>query len=244
MKDEKIYSIPVNEAFEADCECPVCVMYDRLESDAVDYSMGPSYMEADIREVTDRIGFCPKHIKMVAAKGNTLGMALVLKTHFDRVIDDISSMQNQQAQAKKHLIKRTPSSSENAVYDYVKRLESSCFVCDKVDSTFDRYVDTIFYLWKNDDKFRQNFQNTKGFCTSHYAMLRKKAPDALGKTALKEFTEVLDTLYIKNMERVRDDLEWLIKKFDYRYADEPVKNSKDAIPRAIVKINSVNIETQ
>lgn len=85
MKDEKIYSIPVTEAFEKDCECPVCAMYNRLEQDAVDYAMGPSYMEADIREVTDRMGFCRKHIRMVAAKGNTLGMALVLKTHFDKL---------------------------------------------------------------------------------------------------------------------------------------------------------------
>ena len=35
MKDEKIYSIPVTEAFEKDCECPVCAMYNRLEQDAV-----------------------------------------------------------------------------------------------------------------------------------------------------------------------------------------------------------------
>lgn len=242
MKDEKIYSIPVNEAFETDCECPVCVMYDRLEKDAVDYSMGPSYMEADIREVTDKTGFCPKHIKMVAAKGNTLGMALVLKTHFDKVINDIAAMQGKAAAPKKHLLKRTV--SEDSVADYIGNLECSCFVCSRVNNTFERYVDTIFYLWKSNDEFKENFRNTKGFCTSHYSMLRKKASDSLGKASYEEFIGILDELYIRNMERVRDDLEWLVKKFDYRYVDEPVKNSKDAIPRAIIKINSVNIEMQ
>ena len=37
------------------------------------------------------------------------------------------------------------------------------------------------------------------------------------------------------MKRVTDDLEWFIDKFDYRHKDEPWKNSKDALPRAITK---------
>jgi hypothetical protein len=39
------------------------------------------------------------------------------------------------------------------------------------------------------------------------------------------------------MQRVNDDLEWFINKFDYRFQDEPWKNSKDAIPRTIIKTN-------
>jgi hypothetical protein len=56
---------------------------------------------------------------------------------------------------------------------------------------------------------------------------------------LKDFTNQLNTLYIDNMKRVRDDLDWFIDKFDYRYADRPWNNSKDALPRTIIKTNSV-----
>lgn len=28
---EKIYTIPVNDAFDKDCECPLCAMYQELE---------------------------------------------------------------------------------------------------------------------------------------------------------------------------------------------------------------------
>lgn len=241
MKDEKIYSIPVNEAFGTDCECPVCAMYGRLEQDSVDYVMGPSYMEADIREITDRTGFCRRHIVMVARKGNTLGMGLVLKTHFDKVINDIEELQAESGMPKKQLFKKK-SDEEDAVVEYIERLDSSCFVCDRLDNTFRRYVDTIFYLWKSSEEFRESFKGTKGFCTSHYSLLRKEAPKALNGNSLDEFIKALDALYLTNMERVRDDLEWLIKRFDYRYANEPVKNSKDAIPRAVIKINSVNPE--
>ena len=46
---EKIYTIPVNDAFDKDCECPLCAMYQELENNAVEYTMGPSYMEDNIR---------------------------------------------------------------------------------------------------------------------------------------------------------------------------------------------------
>ena len=62
---EKIYTIPVNDAFDKDCECPLCAMYQELENNAVEYTMGPSYMEDDIRAETDKRGFCRKHLKTV-----------------------------------------------------------------------------------------------------------------------------------------------------------------------------------
>ncbi len=40
------------------------------------------------------------------------------------------------------------------------------------------------------------------------------------------------------MQRVIDDLEWFIDKFDYRNENEPWKNSKDAVQRSILKTNS------
>ena len=53
---EQLYTIPVNDAFEKDCECPLCFMYNNLEEDAVSFTLGPSYMEDDIRLETDKAG--------------------------------------------------------------------------------------------------------------------------------------------------------------------------------------------
>ena len=128
---EKIYTIPVNDAFSSDCECPICSMYKALEDDAVSYTMGPSYMEDDIRAMTDKKGFCQKHLKKVYDCENRLGFALVMKTHLDKVINDI-----------------------------------------------------------------------------------------------------------ENMKRVRDDVEWFINKFDHKYIDEPWKNAKDSLVRAMIKDGS------
>ena len=58
----------------------------------------------------------------------------------------------------------------------------------------------------------------------------------------EEFIISLNKIYLENMKRVRDDLDWFIDKFDYRNVDAPWKNSKDALPRTIIKTNSTNVE--
>ena len=62
---------------------------DNSENNAVEFTMGPSYMEDDIRMETDRMGFCKAHMKMVFDQNNKLGLALVLKTHIDRTNKEI-----------------------------------------------------------------------------------------------------------------------------------------------------------
>ena len=64
---DQLYTIPVNDAFDADCECPLCLLARDLEKNAIEFTMGPSYMEDDNREKTDKLGFCPKHIRMMYA---------------------------------------------------------------------------------------------------------------------------------------------------------------------------------
>ena len=59
---------------------------------------------------------------------------------------------------------------------------------------------------------------------------------------LTEFIDMLNEVYLSNLKRVRDDLDWFIDKFDYRYADEPWKNSRDALPRSILKLNGTDVE--
>lgn len=234
---EKLYAIPVNDGFDADCECPICRMKKTLEDSAVEYTMGPSYMEEDTRALTDAMGFCEKHAKAVCNQENRLGMALVLKTHFDKVICDIQAMEVFPAKAKGFFKKEAR--TQTAVTEYVQKLQKSCFVCSRVEAVFDRYVDTVFYLWKNDEQFKEKFLHGRGFCTEHYGLLHERAPGQLTGAALAAFTEALNRLYIDNMKRVRDDLEWFINKFDYKYANAPWKNSRDSIPRALTKTNGI-----
>ena len=89
---EQLYTIPVNDAFAADCECPICSMYASLEQEAIAFTMGPSYMEDDIRMETNRIGFCSSHVKQLYRHKNRLGLALMLHTHMQRTNEDLEKL--------------------------------------------------------------------------------------------------------------------------------------------------------
>lgn len=235
---EKLYTIPVNDAFETDCECSLCYMQKQLETNAVEYTMGPSYMEDDIRAETSRLGFCGKHLEQMYQTQNRLGLALILKTHMDEVTAKIEKLsKTEQKIAVPGLFRKNKVSC--SVAEYIQSLEETCFVCEKIHNTFDRYVATVFYLYHNEEEFRSKFKASKGFCTSHYKILSLTAPQYLKGDELNDFLSILHSLYLNNMKRVSGDLEWFINKFDYRYANEPWKNAKDALPRAMQKTNSI-----
>ena len=72
---EKLYTIPLNDAVNAGDECPFCYIERNVEQDLMDFVLGScaSYMESDVREDTDREGFCRTHMKKMFDYGNTLG---------------------------------------------------------------------------------------------------------------------------------------------------------------------------
>ena len=232
---EKLYTIPVNEAFEIDCECPICAMRQKLETNAIEFTMGPSYMEDDIRGMTSRLGFCKKHLEMLYQNQNRLGLALILNTHMDKLIKDIEKLSASDGKPSPSSLFRKKSDSSE-VTGHLHKLKETCFVCDKIDQTLERYIATIFHLYHTDENFRTKFSSCKGFCTSHYGALYEAAPKRLSGEELTCFLKLLNELYLENMKRVRDDLEWFINKFDYRYQEEPWKNSKDALPRSMQKL--------
>ena len=237
---EQLYTIPVNDAFDKKGECPICDMYNELLQDAVEFTLGPSYMEDDVRMETNRLGFCSEHLKLLYERQNRLGLALMLMTHMDRVAEDIKGLQKQGRTRQSGLFKK--SDGQSAVYSYVKQKTGSCFVCERIEGTFERYIVTVLELYAKDEVFAEKFRQSKGFCLEHYGLLYEKSADRLSKDKLKRFTEDLDQCFLAGFERVRDDLDWYTRKFDYRFANEPWKNSKDAVQRGMQKTASVFYE--
>lgn len=234
---EQLYTIPVNEVFEGECECPLCKMKEQLERNAIEYTLGPSYMEDDVRAMTDEAGFCEKHISDLYMEKNRLGLALILSTHLQKTTKDLQALSSQSTQSGGSFFKKRETTTNMG--EYVDKLKKRCFICERINNTFDRYVETIFHLYKKDPSFQEKLRSTKGFCTYHFSYIYDKAPEYLSKEVLEQFLTDIKAVYFDNMKRMQDDLEWFINKFDYRYKDEPWKNSKDALPRTILKTHSV-----
>ncbi len=229
---EQLYTIPVNDAFAKDSECPICEMFKELEKNTVEFTMGPSYMEDDIREVTDKVGFCTEHVKKLLKMENKLGISLVLHSHMVKTNKDIKKLAESNTKGSTLFKKKDIS----PLTDYLNTLNSSCFVCNRIEDTFKRYIRTIHYLWEKEDSFKKKYAASKGFCAKHYQKLLEEAKNNLSGANLDGFIDETNRIYMENMQRVTDDLEWFIDKFDYRHKDEPWKNSKDALPRAITKL--------
>lgn len=234
---EQLYTIPVNEAFSIDCECPLCKMEETLQKSAIEFTLGPSYMEDDVRMETNRIGFCEKHVKLLYEEQNRLGLALMLLTHMEDIIANIEEKQKAGRKTSGRLFKKQTEESELSIYG--KSLSDSCYICARVERLFERYLATIFYLYKKETSFRELFSSSKGFCIRHYLLLHQESKNNLKGKELDDFTEQLNQIFLLNFKRVKEDLAWYVDKFDYRNADAPWKNSKDAISRSMLKLNSI-----
>lgn len=249
---EKIYTIPVMEAFAEDCECPVCILEKKLEDEYIDYILGPSLMEPEGRAETNEKGFCRKHFEMVYSRqSNKLGLALILDTHLIEQNKKLKKLFESKAGTIKsgtgipllknlsgRISSRQPRSESavDSIISALNKLENKCAVCDKLNYTMDRYIDVVFYLWSKEKDFKELFNSKKGFCLKHFKLLLEGAKKYLNAREIEEFLPKLLKMQQENMERIQQEVNWFTKKFDYRNNDAPWGNSRDAVSRSIQKI--------
>jgi len=234
---ERIYTIPINEAFDKNCECAICSFEKQQQQKIIEYTLGASMMEPDFRIITNELGFCEFHTSMLIKQENKLSYALVLKTHMNDLIEQFENMamQLENQPQKSFFSKQTDIGDE--ILKSVNKRNKSCAVCKKLSSVMESFVDNIIYIYERENEFKTKFENSKGFCIRHFEQLLNSAKKHLNDKKYKEFSKMLFNLQITNLKRVRDDVDWFTKKFDYRYKNEDWKNSRDSVPRASTKIS-------
>ena len=127
-------------------------------------------------------------------------------------------------------------SGSSPMGNWIKKKKESCYICNQFKETYARYMDTFFYLYREDDAFREKVKTSKGFCLSHFGDLCDEADARLNEDDKNEFYNAMLPLMESNLERLFDDVSWMVEKFDYRNQDADWKNSKDAIQRGMQKL--------
>lgn len=241
---EQIHTIPVNEAFQSGDECPFCWLERQAEQRAIRFAVGScaSYMEPDVRAVTDREGFCSGHMKKLYDYGNALGNALILQTYFAGLLKEFD--ENAEAftpPPKRSLLPRKkPQDAEPAsLLEWAKKKQDSCYLCNKIDYSMELYYLTFFTLSK-DAEFRSRVEACKGFCLRHFARLLEQAEERLPNSQRDWFYGTVFGLMRDNLVRVKEDLDWFVGMFDYRQAGADWKNSRDAVPRTMQKLQGLH----
>ena len=182
---EKLYTIPLNDAVNAGDECPFCYIERNVEQDLMDFVLGScaSYMESDVREDTDPEGFCRTHMKKMFDYGNTLGNGWILKTYYKKLLSEMDgefrhfrpqeqSMGDELAQSWH---RKTPWQTG------CRKKESTCYICDRFQKEYERYLDTFFYLYEKDPDFKARIAKSKGFCLHHFGELCSSADTRLSE---------------------------------------------------------------
>ena len=225
---EQLYTIPVNEAFEASrddpaCGCPMCALYTRLQENELELILGASMMEPDVRLRTNAEGFCRRHYGMMFGRKNRLGLALMMESHLAEVNKSLSD--------EGFMALFTGAGTQTV--KKLGRLDESCYICGRIEMHFSRMFETVLLLWQREKEFRAKLNAQPMFCLPHYRRLLEVGKLSLNKKEFPDFLEAVGSIVRRYAETLGEDVSWFCKKFDYRYQDEPWKNSKDAVERTI-----------
>ena len=102
-----IDTIPVWDAAKIDGECLLCALQRRVELQQIEYSLGASVMEPDVRIQVNKKGFCQHHQRMLFKGDNRLG-------HGDARQIKQSVQRHPQSRQRQFVLSR-PSVRQNAV---------------------------------------------------------------------------------------------------------------------------------
>ena len=216
---EKIYTIPVNEAFDKKDGCPFCALYDMLCDREFEILMGGAMMEPDVRIATNKQGFCHRHFVQLLSLQKRLQAGLMLESHLSEHIRPLLE--------GGFLVK--PSATAQKAIDAAE----DCYICKRVSEKLSKMFDTAVYLYETEPEFRKKTAEQPFFCLNHYGRFVREASSGLPKKLFAEMYRDVSELEKSYARTLNEDVSWYCKKFDYRYKDEDWKNSKDSIERSV-----------
>jgi len=220
---ESIYTIPLTEAMDENCDCMFCYLEDKLEKEQIEYALGAAMMEPDFRILSNEKGYCRQHIGMMARAKKALPLALVLDTHCDTVIKKLEAFD---MTVKIGIFKKEKSPAEK-LSEVVTGIDSTCLVCERIEKTMDKFTNTFWYLYNKEPDFRKRFLEGKGVCMRHFAYLSKALLEVSGGKR-DVFAKELYDLQMKVLQHERDEVHGFTKQFDYRSDKGEWKVAKDA----------------
>ncbi len=233
-----IDTIPVWDALKTDSECLLCALRRKTERLLVERSLGASVMSPDTRIKVNKTGFCAPHQVMMFnfPGGNRLGHGLMMLSHLQTIRPAITKSLGNSASDKGgkggFSIFGKPKASLLAAPDN----PGSCVICEELDSLHKRQIASLLHLWKTEQAFRTAFSQSKGLCVVDTQAALLMAPEMLNGDALISFEKTARQLLEDSLKRLEEELEWFTLKFDYRNAQKPWNNSRDALERTVNKL--------
>lgn len=226
---EKIYTIPINEAFDRQEGCPLCHMRTLLEEQTLDSALGAAMMEPSVRIEMNREGFCHTHLQAMHRRKNKLALGLILESH----LDELSSLLEQPSAGSRHgLFARKGGESDAA--EALREQSGSCYICRRIRATELRYCSNAVWLWESDPSFRKKLRAQPYLCLTHSAMLLRTAREEMKDKDYASFYDALTGLLKDKLSALRHDVTAFTVSFDHRNADKPLSEAeRSSLERAV-----------
>ena len=95
--------------------------------------------------------------------GNSLGNAWILKTHYIQMQKELEGQIKMFAPGKASFMNRLKKAdtTDNAIYNWVQEKEKSCYICTNFEKTYERYLDTFFFMYKKDGEMKKMIEGSK-----------------------------------------------------------------------------------
>ena len=229
---EKIFTIPINEAFDEHDGCPMCRLHKALEETNLSYVLGAAMMEPDVRIRMNELGFCHDHFAKLRSMKNKLALALILESH----LADVNNLLETEVGGKKGLFSKKEPNADAG--DKLSELSDSCFACKRIRSTELRYFSNIAYLWDSDPKFHEKLKGQPYICVSHTAGILEAGKRELKAEKYQSLYDAITTLNRNYLEKLRSDITSFTVSFDHRNAGVPLTDdARESIEKALEFLN-------
>ena len=236
---EHIYTIPIREAMAENSPCPNCKIYEKEERNLIEYTLGPSMMEPDSREESNKTGFCSYHLdKLLNFGSGKLSMALMLSTHFDEVLKDLGTLAKKTPHPVTGVLKKK---SPGIDISSLEKRFSRCVMCKKMEKVSVNCVDTLIYMWKDQSDFRKEAEASRGFCNKHLVSLINHAPHKLNEEECRIFISKLLKIQAENANKDKENLLGFIDQFDYQKRQENSGDYSSALSDVVTRLQGKEI---
>ena len=229
---EKIFTIPLNEAFDRMEGCPLCSLRDRLEEQTLESALGAAMMEPSVRIEMNKEGFCHPHLSAMYRKKNKLALGLILESHLDELG---TLLEAPVSGGKKGLFSKKPEGEDAA--EALTEQVNSCYVCRRIKSTERRYASNAAWLWESDPAFREKLRKQPCFCLSHTALLLRAGKQELKEKDYQSLYDALTNVTKTALAALRQDVTAFTVSFDHRNADKPLSEAeRTSLERAVTML--------
>ncbi len=225
---EKIFTIPINEAFDIKDGCPLCRMREKLEEQTLESALGAAMMEPAIRIEMNREGFCRTHLLAMHRKKNKLALGLILESRLEELT---GLLEEPAGRGKRGIFGKKEDKGDAA--ELLGAEARSCYACKRIRSTEVRYCSNTAWLWDSDETFRGKLKEQPYFCLTHASMLLRVAKEELKDKSYASLYAAVTEQLRSALTQLKQDVTAFTVSFDHRNADKPLSEAeRTALERA------------